>query len=674
MKMLKYFPLVKVDEITHTISGLVTAEVPDKDGEICDYGAAKKAFLDWSTEFAKSTTAAGQEVSFGNMRLMHQLQFGIAGKVAEPVIFDDSSKQVSIITEPADDNIWSKAKKGFIRGFSIGGGYSFRKCEICGHQFTKEGDFNCPTCQKNVLVRFGPIISETSYVDNPCLKIATFDLVKADGSQELRKFAEEGTTMPPEVATAAAPFDMDALESRFRKVIGDLMQKEAKTKKKAGEDLTADCFAYVGDKNDPSTWKLPIKFSTDAKTKSHIRNALARFSQTQGIPEDKKAGVKAKIEAAAKKHGIEVSAEEAKCDKVLKYCTATLEKAAEKHGLAKDFYALKQFADVISDLVWLWHDQEWEADYEGDESALPEELMEHVESLAETFLAMAHEEVSELTAAAENGKPKGVMFMSQTNAGLEKAHSAVACLGKMKEAITAHHDKCMKLHKAHHDGMVAEIKKGCDIEKACGMHKAHLDNLTGIHKAHHDEMHGHVAKMHKILGSEEEGLGGSEYEPKAEDPKKGAAPNEYGSQKAAGDLLSMTKADFTKAVETGVEEVLKQLVKALEEDSEKEKDNEEIEEDGNGKPVKGAKKAAAGIGDRSQLPSVIANGGPHIRVMPVTKAMDSNVQANPAATMTPAEIQAAVVNQDPASVLKLMKGAQPVDVPVTLVPALSKLH
>ena len=39
-----------------------------------------------------------------------------------------------------------------------------------------------------------------------------------------------------------------------------------------------------------------------------------------------------------------VSAEEAKCDKVLKYCTATLEKAAEKHGLAKDFYALKHSA------------------------------------------------------------------------------------------------------------------------------------------------------------------------------------------------------------------------------------------------------------------------------------------------------------------------------------------
>lgn len=84
--------------------------------------------------------------------------------------------------------------------------------------------------------------------------------------------------------------------------------KSAKTKRVDGVDLTADCFAYVGDKEDTSTWKLPIKFPGDEeKTKSHIRNALARFSQTQGIPEAERAGVLAKIHAAAKKHGIDVT-------------------------------------------------------------------------------------------------------------------------------------------------------------------------------------------------------------------------------------------------------------------------------------------------------------------------------------------------------------------------------
>lgn len=84
--------------------------------------------------------------------------------------------------------------------------------------------------------------------------------------------------------------------------------KAAPTKRVDGADLTSDCFAYVGDKNDPSTWKLPIKFPGDAgKTESHIRNALAQFGQTQGIPESERASVLAKIHAAASAHGIDVA-------------------------------------------------------------------------------------------------------------------------------------------------------------------------------------------------------------------------------------------------------------------------------------------------------------------------------------------------------------------------------
>ncbi len=87
-------------------------------------------------------------------------------------------------------------------------------------------------------------------------------------------------------------------------------QRAAKTKRVAGEDLGPGAFAYVGDENDTSTWKLPIKFSTDAKTKSHIQNALARFNQTKGIPAGEKAKVKAKILAAAKAHGIHAAENE----------------------------------------------------------------------------------------------------------------------------------------------------------------------------------------------------------------------------------------------------------------------------------------------------------------------------------------------------------------------------
>ncbi len=82
-----------------------------------------------------------------------------------------------------------------------------------------------------------------------------------------------------------------------------------KTKRVDGEDLPASAFAYVGDGNDTSTWKLPIKFSTEEKTQSHLRNALARFGQTKGIPDGEKLTVLAKIKAAANAHGIHVGDE-----------------------------------------------------------------------------------------------------------------------------------------------------------------------------------------------------------------------------------------------------------------------------------------------------------------------------------------------------------------------------
>ena len=89
-----------------------------------------------------------------------------------------------------------------------------------------------------------------------------------------------------------------------------------RTKRVAGKDLSAKSFAYVGDPDKTETWKLPIM---DA---AHVRNALARFGQTQGIPADKKAGVLAKIHAAAKRFGIDVAAEKKFAEEAAEKATA----------------------------------------------------------------------------------------------------------------------------------------------------------------------------------------------------------------------------------------------------------------------------------------------------------------------------------------------------------------
>jgi HK97 family phage prohead protease len=84
------------------------------------------------------------------------------------------------------------------------------------------------------------------------------------------------------------------------------------TKRVAGEDLPASAFIYVGDPEKTATWALPWKFSTEAKTKSHLQNALARFNQTAKIPADKKAAAWKKLVRLCKKYGIKVSDDEAK--------------------------------------------------------------------------------------------------------------------------------------------------------------------------------------------------------------------------------------------------------------------------------------------------------------------------------------------------------------------------
>ena len=85
-----------------------------------------------------------------------------------------------------------------------------------------------------------------------------------------------------------------------------------KTKRVDGEDLTASCFIIVGDPDKTETWKLPYKFSSEEKTKSHLRNALARFNQLKGVSAEEKKKAWAKLVRLCKQYGIKVEGEDEK--------------------------------------------------------------------------------------------------------------------------------------------------------------------------------------------------------------------------------------------------------------------------------------------------------------------------------------------------------------------------
>ncbi len=309
---------------------------------------------------------------------------------------------------------------------------------------------------------------EISAVDAPCLPSAlvetmkgrTVTLMKAVGvSEEI-----------PLVLPAANELRLERVERQLGSVLELL--KEKKTKTVDGVALTADCFAHVGDPEKTDTWKLPIKFPGDEeKTKSHIRNALARFEQTEGMSADEKAKAKKKILAAAKEHGIEASENE----------KAAVARACAKIAMKKGMYEVGWLGSLIDDLTYLCLQQEFERDQEGDDSKVPEGLREAWTILLEEFKAMALEEAEEYAARGGKGA-KGMKITDQ--AGLSKA----------AKTIHEHLQKHMEMHKAHHEMIEKHLAKEHPLVKG---HQAMMDHCEKCMKAAKDGMDGEESEGEK---------------------------------------------------------------------------------------------------------------------------------------------------------------------------------
>lgn len=160
-----FLPITKVDVAQRLVYGTISEEVPDKHGEILDYASARPAFEEWSRQFHE---ASGGK-SLGNVRAMHGAI--AAGKLTD-IQFDDADKRIDGVAKIVDDDEWDKVIEGVYTGFSIGGGYARR----------------WPDAENPDLMRYTPMLSEVSLVDNPAVPTATFQVIKHDGSIELRKF------------------------------------------------------------------------------------------------------------------------------------------------------------------------------------------------------------------------------------------------------------------------------------------------------------------------------------------------------------------------------------------------------------------------------------------------------------------------------------------------------
>jgi hypothetical protein len=160
-----FIPITKVDAQQRLVYGVATAEAEDRAGEICDYASTKPLYEKWSQEIAQSSGGKSR----GNLRAMHGAV--AAGKVTA-LNFNDKKKQIEICAKVVDEPEWNKVQEGVYTGFSQGGTYVKRWTDDDGR------------------THYTAAPSEISLVDLPCLPEAIFEMVKADGSREWRRFAK----------------------------------------------------------------------------------------------------------------------------------------------------------------------------------------------------------------------------------------------------------------------------------------------------------------------------------------------------------------------------------------------------------------------------------------------------------------------------------------------------
>jgi hypothetical protein len=548
MDFLKFAQFAKVQEQPDgsvMVWGIATLEEPDLDAEICDYDAAKSAYEKWSEAAKARTEGAGQEVSLGNIRLQHGLDIG--GKATD-IEYDDDNKRIMLGSVPLNDQILADIRKGYYTGYSQGGSYAWRKCTECGKNLTLQQANNyCPNCKKSVSVLFGlKRVSEVSYVDSPCTGKG-FDYVKSDGTKQFVKFAKRGERV-------------ELTQEQIDQIAAQVKKAGAKTKRVSGADLTADCFAHIGDAEKTETWHLPISVPGNAAepAKTLIRKSLKQFHDA-AIPDDKKASIKAKLVAAAKAAGIDV--DDAGNTKACRAFIAAAEKAATGK-VEKGLYQVGRLADVLQTLSWLYDDSVIERDIEGDESEVPDDLKGVLERLVEIFIASATEEARELAAKKADTTQKGGATMTpEEKDALEKAAKKSLAAHFAKSAV--HHEKMAKAHheqaEAHEDMCEAcKADEGSDLHKALGkFHKSAAANHEKMAKAHD----GHAEHLNKMAESHDKEE--AEKTVKAErgaDPApvtKVAEPGDFmtkATQKAEAELLA--DPEFMKKVKAKREEAL----------------------------------------------------------------------------------------------------------------------
>lgn len=183
--------------------------------------------------------------------------------------------------------------------------------------------------------------------------------------------------------------------------------------------------------------------------------------------------------------------------------------------IKKGLYGVSRFAELLQSVAYLAEDTAWEAQYEGDNSPLPEALRGWLSAGAEILKAMAEEEINELLASlapavesmkaakADDIAKAGAKFSKATKGALAAIHKAAkdACehLDKLGyEAAEESEEEADKVAKAEQLSKAAEGLKaiGETLQKA-GVVKEDDLLIDGINKvlAEREDLQKRVAEL-----------------------------------------------------------------------------------------------------------------------------------------------------------------------------------
>ena len=385
-----FCPLVKVDEAKREVWGVVTAEEPDKDGEICDFESTVPYYEKVVKEMSKATDGA----NIFPLRAMHGL---IAAGKGIGIEFRKESKEVYMGFKVVDDAEWKKVQENVYTGFSQGGRYVKR---------WKEGDYT----------RYTAAPGEVSLVDLPCCTRAHFDYVKADGQHEMRKFSKTDPTGQGEGQLPSTPTPVDGVTPSPSGVGNSGTEPNQKN----ANGCSCSCAACKG--GNCAACTAGCECGKVAKAVKYLVNASGEkhlpYTNEDGKPNHRlmgaawaalhggyrgnkyegpdKAGAIKRLKQVYAREGMDTPAE--KAERVTELLKGILTDVIQNRAygqLNKGMYTVARFAGILDDLKYLWITLEYEREQEGDESPVTDDVKEAYTSLLDHLLAYTEEQIEE---------------------------------------------------------------------------------------------------------------------------------------------------------------------------------------------------------------------------------------------------------------------------------------